>query len=147
MSDSEKNIFNGEMSFRDQSIYLITAYQAKVIAEENYPGLILINDKGDAFRHAYWSALLVKRFNLNFAERITTAHEEHYDKSTYIYWYKDAEMDLFNNEVGRGFANIGYDQLVNRVKLAVSNGELRYLSPLNNKGSANEHSKLTPTNK
>jgi hypothetical protein len=56
------------------------------------------DSKADAFRHAYWNALMVRRTNAEFAEAISTAHES---KSTN---QRAVEMDLQNNKVGRTIA-------------------------------------------
>lgn len=53
------------------------------------------NDRSDAFRHCYWSALLSKELGYLNALEFTTAHESSplNDKS-------EKKMDLFNNSVG-----------------------------------------------
>jgi hypothetical protein len=76
----------------------------------------------DAFRHAYWNALLTKRFGADFAERFTLAHEGVAGNKA------DREaMDLYNNEVGRRIAtenpNASEEELANLVQQAVQSGE------------------------
>jgi len=57
-----------------------------------------LNSPADAFRHAYWNALLVREFGAEFTESFTTAHETGWTPSD------DADqmsfMDLHNNQVG-----------------------------------------------
>ncbi|UNO43278.1 hypothetical protein [Streptomyces sp. MST-110588] len=53
----------------------------------------------DAFRHAYWNALMAQRFGMDWAERYGTAHERLPGNPS------DREaMDLHNNEIGRRIA-------------------------------------------
>ncbi|MEV5598753.1 hypothetical protein [Streptomyces sp. NPDC052496] len=53
----------------------------------------------DAFRHAYWNALMAQRFGVDWAERYGTAHERLPGNPS------DREaMDLHNNEIGRRIA-------------------------------------------
>ncbi len=77
---------------------------------------------GDAYRHAYASALLERQFGASWAADYTTAHEALAGNPP----AKEA-MDLFNNEVGRIIAvdNPDLDQtgLANRIEEAVRNGE------------------------
>lgn len=77
----------------------------------------------DAFRHAYWNALMTKQFGADFTERFTKAHEGVAGNKA------DREaMDLYNNEVGRRIAeanpNASEQQLADLVQQAVQNGEL-----------------------
>lgn len=77
----------------------------------------------DAFRHAYWNALLTKEFGAEWTTQFTTAHEG-LDSNPAV---REA-MDLYNNEVGRQIAisnpNATEEQLANLVKQAVDNGEM-----------------------
>jgi hypothetical protein len=47
-------------------------------ATKNIFGVNGWNDPADAFRHAYWNALLTKEFGLEFAGAFTKAHETGY---------------------------------------------------------------------
>ncbi len=60
----------------------------------------------DAYRHVLWSYLLTKRFNAEFAKRVTDAHEEKKEVKDYF----DKEMDLINNRIGRRFAQNNYSE-------------------------------------
>lgn len=69
----------------------------------------LKHGNGDAFRHAYWNAILVPSFGesnpnhgLERAEVWTTAHESESKENN------DKLMDLYNNEVGRYHAYSNY---------------------------------------
>jgi len=59
-----------------------------------------VNNNGhrDAFRHAYWNALLVQEFGEQWTEQYTTAHEAFPDPPNPP---SMEAMDLYNNEVGR----------------------------------------------
>lgn len=53
------------------------------------------NDKSDAFRHCYWSALLARDIGFHNALRFTTAHE-----SSPANVPAEKVMDLHNNAIG-----------------------------------------------
>ena len=67
----------------------------------------------DAYRHVMWSYLLTKRFNPEFAELVTDAHETRPGNTP-----EERQMDYHNNEVGRRYAqeNISQDELIKRIK-------------------------------
>lgn len=78
----------------------------------------------DAFRHAYWSALLTKNFGEEWARQFTTAHEGLPGVNP-----ADREaMDLYNNEVGRQIAlanpHASDGQLADLVQQAVTDGRM-----------------------
>ncbi|UYN90165.1 MAG: hypothetical protein KIT08_02745 [Anaerolineales bacterium] len=64
-----------------------------------FPGSPLENSPADAFRHAYWNALMTREFGEEFARDFATAHETHPDSVR-----EAAFMDLHNNQVGREIA-------------------------------------------
>ncbi|QGY45265.1 hypothetical protein GM418_16775 [Maribellus comscasis] len=145
MSTSEQEIFDN-MARIDQLSYLANAQFATWEAENLFPNS-LYNGKGDAFRHAYWNALNRIDLGYELAESLTTAHEN--KPSTYHFSYKEKEMDLFNNEVGREkykYFRGHYSSLESCILDALNNGELRYLSNLAPDGKATNRSQLTPTN-
>ncbi|BBX29241.1 DUF6973 domain-containing protein [Mycolicibacterium alvei] len=82
----------------------------------------------DAFRHAYWNALMTQRFGEKWTQDFTTAHERlPRNPST-------AEaMDLYNNEVGRNIARAHPDatpaELANYVEQAVRQGDTVVVAP------------------
>lgn len=76
----------------------------------------------DAFRHAYWNALMTKQFGSDFTERFTSAHEGVENPA-------DREaMDLYNNEIGRRIAEQNPDasdgELADLVQQAIRGGEM-----------------------
>lgn len=85
-------------------------------AEELYSSDQLYLGNGDAFRHAYWNASLVKAMGslfgpsylegkaLHGVERATAWTTAHEQNSSGI----DKQMDLHNNNVGRYHAYITY---------------------------------------
>lgn len=54
---------------------------------------------GDAFRHAYWNALMTREFGADWTKQYATAHEGLGGNPA-----NREAMDLFNNEVGRSVA-------------------------------------------
>lgn len=77
----------------------------------------------DAFRHAYFNALLTRSFGSEFAAAFATAHEGTPGNPA----SKEA-MDLYNNEVGRRVAmrNVEAldDELAELIQAALKNGEM-----------------------
>lgn len=107
------------------------------------------NGKGDAVRHAFWNALSTVRLGETLTKQLTDAHEtDPHPDPTYTNHYKEVQMDLFNNAVGRQIAN-GSGKLYELIEQAIANGDLRYLSRLlggGQSGRATNQSELTPTN-
>jgi hypothetical protein len=60
----------------------------------------------NAFRHAYWMALLTRDISCNFAEAMGHAHEQDGVAST----PNDHEIDYWNNEVGREVGRDAYSK-------------------------------------
>lgn len=85
----------------------------------------------DAFRHAYWNALLTQRFDEGWTSDFTTAHERRPDNLPHA-----EAMDLHNNEVGRRIAREHPDadpeELAVLVEQAVRNGEAVVIGPDSN---------------
>ncbi len=77
----------------------------------------------DAFRHAYWNAILVKEYGADWTKAFTTAHEGIPGNAA-----NREAMDLYNNEVGRQIAsgNPGAtrEELAALVEQAVRDGKL-----------------------
>jgi len=77
----------------------------------------------DAFRHAYWNALMTKKFGETWARKYGTAHEGVPKNNG-----PREAMDLYNNEVGRRIASEHPDadeeELARLVQQAVDGGEL-----------------------
>lgn len=97
-------------------------------AENVFDGAGITDGHSDAFRHAYWNAMLANRFGQEWTEQYTTAHERiDTNRAT-------AEaMDLHNNEVGRRIAaehpDAGPDELKGYIEDAVRNGEMVLVDP------------------
>jgi hypothetical protein len=92
-------------------------------AEQVFDGQGLTDGHSDAFRHAYWNAMLANRFGQDWTTGYTTAHERVDSNAA------TAEaMDLHNNEVGRRIAaehpDAGPDELKRYVQEAVERGDL-----------------------
>lgn len=91
-------------------------------AQERYPGAPGADSHLDAFRHAYWNALMVREYGEDFARDFATAHEGSAETA-------DSEaMDLYNNEVGRRIAvenpDASPEELANLIQQAVDRGEM-----------------------
>lgn len=67
--------------------------------------------RGDAFRHAYWNAVMTKEIDETWARKFATAHESETPAGN------DRTMDLRNNGVGRGVGRRGGSRatMANRV--------------------------------
>jgi len=95
-------------------------------AENVFDGKGLTDGHSDAFRYAYWNAMLSHRFGEEWTASYTTAHER---KPEGPDSHATAEaMDLHNNEVGRRIAAENPDanpgELSQLVSRAVENGEM-----------------------
>lgn len=91
-------------------------------AQERYPDAPGADSHLDAFRHAYWNALMVQKYGEDFARDFATAHEGSAETA-------DSEaMDLYNNQVGRRIAvenpDASPEELANLIQQAVTNGEM-----------------------
>jgi hypothetical protein len=79
--------------------------------------------QGDAFRHAYWNALMHSELGSDWSETLTTAHEGIPGNPG----IREA-MDLHNNEVGRQIARehpgASREELANHVQQAVREGRM-----------------------
>jgi hypothetical protein len=92
-------------------------------ADERFSGDGREDGHNDAFRHAYWNALMTSRFGEEWAEDFATAHEQVPGNPA----AREA-MDLYNNEVGRRIAAENPDatpaELADLVEQAVRDGEM-----------------------
>jgi hypothetical protein len=77
----------------------------------------------DAFRHAYWNALMTKEYGENWTRSFATAHEGGPNNPA-----NREAMDLYNNEIGRSIGaanrNATPEQLANLVEQALNQGKL-----------------------
>lgn len=95
-------------------------------AAKRFPSNTLHNGEGDAFRHAYWNALMTKHESEALAKEFADAHETNPGQPA-----AEKTMDLHNNEVGR---QIGKDnpkatdeELADLVEKALKDGKLKKL--------------------
>ena len=98
-------------------------------AEQRYSGTT--NDgHGDAFRHAYWNALMTKEFGEDWTKAYTTAHEGLGGNPA-----NREAMDLYNNEVGRRVAmqhpKASAEELADLVAAEVKKGSTVVIGPDN----------------
>ena len=96
----------------------------------NIPGDVNgANDCADAFRHAYFSMLNVKRVGEDYSREFGEAHECDSPNE------KETEMDLYNNEVGISLALNNPDESIEELTDVILNqlysGNLKVLSNLN----------------
>ncbi|MCA1672226.1 MAG: hypothetical protein LC799_08505, partial [Actinobacteria bacterium] len=92
-------------------------------AENTFGGEGGTDGHADAFRHAYWNAMLTQRFGEEWTQEYTTAHERNPDSHP-----TPVAMDLHNNEVGRRIAlenpDASEEELRGLVEQAVRDGEM-----------------------
>jgi hypothetical protein len=83
------------------------------------------NDKSDAFRHCFWSALLARDIGYANALEFTTAHE-----SSPTNGPAEKQMDLYNNRVGLHIGRAkGADPILSaRCLEALAKGQLKVLA-------------------
>lgn len=143
MAKKEKEIFDGLANYQ-KTQYLMSAQQAWKYAEI-YHSESLYNGNGDAVRHAFWNALATVRLGEALTKKLTDAHESDPLEVDYTNHFKEREMDIFNNKVGRDIANKS-GKLYLLVEEALKNGELRKLSNLADNRRATDSSQLIPTN-
>jgi hypothetical protein len=93
------------------------------VAEGKFEGKGLTDGHADAFRHAYWNALMTQRYGEEWARDFATAHERNPSSHNV-----PVGMDLHNNEVGRQIAQANPDaspeQLATLVEQAVKDGKM-----------------------
>ena len=86
------------------------------------------NDKSDAFRHCYWSALIARDVGVLAAISFTTAHEDFPANPP-----KEKAMDLHNNMQGIviGIRNKGSNdtELADACYSALAAGKLKVMTP------------------
>lgn len=107
------------------------------VAEGKFEGKGLTDGHADAFRHAYWNALMTQRYGEEWAREFATAHERN-PSSHHI----PVGMDLHNNEVGREIAQANPDaspeELANLVEQAVKDGKMVVIDKNDTLVSSNE---------
>lgn len=114
----------------EATLYATMSKNALKEAEKYYSSASLYQGNGDAFRHSYWNAILVKAFGgvgkgkqdgVERAKVWTNAHEQG-SKGV------DREMDLYNNDAGRYHGYLNYSkshaELSTSLRKMVSQGSL-----------------------
>ncbi len=93
---------------------------AKNTAAQQFPGSTH-DGHGDAFRHAYWNALMTQKFGEQWTREFATGHEKGGGTNP----HREA-MDLYNNELGRKVAlanpNASPKELEDLVKKEIAEG-------------------------
>ena len=91
-------------------------------AKKRYPSS-LHNGKGDAFRHAYWNALMVRAEDEKLAKEFADAHETKAGQPL-----SEQTMDLHNNAVGRRigllYRRSSDAEIAKAVERALASGQL-----------------------
>lgn len=81
------------------------------------------DNHNDAFRHAYWNALMTRRFGEEWARNYANAHEMRPDNTQ-----PRESMDLYNNEVGRQIAvdnpDASDEEIADLIEQAVRDGRM-----------------------
>jgi len=82
------------------------------------------NDRSDAFRHCFWSAMLARDLGYQNALRFTNAHESDPRNPP-----QEKAMDLHNNSVGLSIGKTGGNntQLSGRCMATLLNGKLKVI--------------------
>jgi hypothetical protein len=115
------------------------SYMEQAVRFPNGTGL---NDKSDAFRHAYFNALNTRDCPPGGvppvpASQIVTLFGNAHESETPQQLQLESEMDLFNNSVGISYCltclpGITTSSTIsNGIMTLLNNGELRYLKPIN----------------
>ena len=91
-----------------------------------------INDKSDAFRHAFFNAMNSNDAGDIVARKFSNAHESETPSNLVL----EKQMDLYNNSVGHNIGNnassfISDQELSNLVYQSLIWGSLKYLFPIN----------------
>ena len=140
MSEAEKKIYDGLTVFQKLD-YLRSGYRARNAAMDRYPLREIQNGKGDAFRHALFSALTVRTLGVDLSTRLLNAHEENPRQPLL-----EKQMDLYNNQIGKEIPYSVTD-LEGYVQNLVDTGKLMVLYPLNEIGEPVDGiTKLIPSN-
>lgn len=110
------------LSLGDQIRFYRIMTEAEDTANGMYDGDVEQDDHTDAFRHAYWNALMTQEFGEDWTTEFTSKHEARPDNAA----VREA-MDLHNNEIGRTIAlqnpEASPEDLRELVKDAVDRGD------------------------
>lgn len=126
-NDPEDNDFSIEANSDEKSLCVrhpVKCSKAKndsetavVQSEKYYVSTVLYNGNGDAFRHAYWNALMVKSISAKYAKYFADAHEYGADNQPAL----EKQMDLHNNRLGRYIGDTSSS--AKKVKEAITGGK------------------------
>ncbi|MGN1156713.1 MAG: DUF6973 domain-containing protein [Agathobacter sp.] len=121
LNDAEKTLF---ASHPIKGLYVLSCANTATTWTNNlFNSSVTYLGNGDAYRHAFWQALIAEAYGTSFAKQWGDAHES---TSSGV----DKEMDLRNNDIGRnlGASIKGYQNIEARLSSAlltkISNGEL-----------------------
>jgi len=134
LNKNEKKLFDENPAHGRETL----KYALKAMFEEKirYQNNGEDGSDSNAFLHTYWSALLTKNIDENWAYRWTSAHESDPEM---IY----TQMDLFNNTLGINFANknihLSNDELANAVEDLIDKGEAKKVENEELKNSSKEN--------
>ncbi|WGM20003.1 WXG100 family type VII secretion target [Paenarthrobacter sp. OM7] len=121
VTEKEAELLNGLGPF-EMNAFKDIHDDAFSTADDRFPSADRNDDQNDAFRHAYWNALMVKEFGADWAEDYATAHEQLPGNPA-----PREAMDLYNNEVGRNVAianpDASAEELADLIEEAVNNGD------------------------
>lgn len=131
----------GDLTDAEKLLVNLFPLQALIIRENKLPaesetqarfGTNGINDKSDAFRHAYFNAMNSNDAGDTIARLFSNAHESEVSLNLIL----EKQMDLFNNNVGHIIGDnasffISDGELSNLVYQKILNGSLNYLFPIN----------------
>ncbi|MEV7606583.1 hypothetical protein AB0N65_14185 [Paenarthrobacter sp. NPDC089322] len=127
VTEKEAELLNGLGPF-EMNAFKGIHDDAFSVADERFPSEDQNDDHNDAFRHAYWNALMVKEFGVDWAEDYATAHEQLPGNPA-----PREAMDLYNNEVGRNIAvanpDASAEELADLVEEAVNKGDAVVVGP------------------
>ncbi|MCC6307428.1 MAG: hypothetical protein IT248_02965 [Chitinophagaceae bacterium] len=149
MSTQELAIFDNMPRIK-QLQYLFNAKSALDWAQSIYPTSVH-NGNGDAFRHAYFSAMNAKVLGVHLAKQLGDAHETFPNNNPI-----ENQMDLFNNQYGRNlFVELSQNGMGGHFfkesvilllkNIRIPNGELRKIAPLGPNSEILPSSQLVPT--
>ncbi|MGW1739040.1 WXG100 family type VII secretion target [Nocardia sp. NPDC001965] len=110
------------LSMGDKIRFYRIMTEAEDTANGMFEGDLEQDDQTDAFRHAYWNALMTREFGEDWTKEYTFKHEGRPDNAS----VREA-MDLYNNEIGRTIAlqnpDASPEELQDLVKEAVGRGD------------------------
>lgn len=120
---TEQDLFTA-LSTEERAEFMLISNKAWEECRKRFPNQGELDGHGDAFRHAFWNAMLTRRFGPEWAAKYTTAHEMNADTKPYTQTFES--MDLYNNEVGRNVAQEtsgqSLDQVADAIERAVRQG-------------------------